>query len=332
MRTIRWAILALTIMFGSILQRAPAHANSAPLSTLHIRGNQIVDSANTIRQFQGATFSGLEYRCTLGGRYSVADFAAMKTWDMNVVKIPVNPHFYATVGAQSCNGTQAAQWAYRRAVQTAVANAERQGLYVILTILDYNLATHGGNPAPDSATDATLAALGHISCSDGRILLETFSEPHNISNATWLAGVQAQIDMINRVAPHTIVLIDGNDWSGVPGLAYSAGYRPHGANLAYAAHVYDQNTNATDANWPATFGTLALTYPLIATEFGDTSHACDPAWLNRLMPYLMAHTAGMLAWAWDAGSSCQRPDLLSTWSGSASAYGAPIRAFYTRNG
>lgn len=308
---------------------AQARAVTAPAG-LHISGNHFVAANQMVVHLQGATLSGLEYRCSLGGRYTPADFAAMRVWRMNVVKIPVNPHYYASLGSQSCDGTQNAQWAYHRAVQAAVTNAESQGLYVILVILDYNRSIHGGNPTPDHYTEWTLADLGTLYHADGSILLETFSEPHDISNATWRSGVQAQIDTINRVAPQTIILIDGPNWSGVPGLAYTAGFRPHGQNLAYAAHIYDQVSNATPANWPKDFATLALTYPVVATEFGDVSHQCGTAWLNQLMPYLAAHTAGWLFWAWDVGSNCERPDTLDSWAGTPNAYGAAIRAFYLR--
>lgn len=327
-------VLAMAVFMGG----TPAHAFS-------IQGNQILDANGTPIALQGATLSGLEYRCTLGGRYSVADFAAMKTWNMNVAKIPVNPHYYASLTSQSCDGTQATQWAYRRAVQSAVANAESQGLYVILTMLDYNTAIHAGEPAPDQYTNWTLADLAQTYGADHSVLLESFSEPHDISNDCWLkgctvtdnggvtyaaVGIQSEVDTVNRNSPTTILLLDSPNWSGTPGLTYSAGYIPTGNNIAYAAHIYDQVTNATDANWPATFGNLAQVYPVVATEFGDTTHNCDPAWLNRLMPYLAAHTDGMMAWAWDAGTSCSRPDLLSAWNGTPSTYGAPIHTFFTR--
>lgn len=293
---------------------------------LSIVGNGFVDADGIPRQLQGATLSGLEYRCTLGGRYTPADFLAMRDrWNMNVVKIPVNPHFWRG----QCPGGVTSD-SYKAAVSQAVSNARGVGLYVILVMLDYNLSTHSGNPAPDWATFDTARDLASQYGADGRVMLETFSEPHNISNATWLRGVQKQIDVINAAAPQMMILIDGPNWSGVPGLAYAAGYRPHGRNLAYAAHIYDQVSNANPANWPRDFAQLAQTYPLVATEFGDVTHACGATWLNMLMPYMADHLAGWLFWAWDVGTSCTRPDTLVAWDGTPNGYGAAIQAFYLR--
>ncbi|MBF6591969.1 MAG: cellulase family glycosylhydrolase, partial [Ktedonobacterales bacterium] len=306
-------------------QMSQARAYPAP-TQLHIKGNQIVGHDDKVVQLQGATFSGLEYRCSLSGRYAPADFAAMRTWGMNVVKIPVNPIFWK--GGCPANGPNSDS--YHRAVYQAVANAEGQGLYVILVILQYDLAIHGGDPAPDQRAIWTEADLGKRYASDPTVLIETYSEPHAISDAAWLAGIQPQIDTINRLAPRAIILIDGPNWSGTPGVTYAAGYRPTGRNLAYAVHIYNQVSNAIPANWPRDFAQLAQTYPVVATEFGDVTHNCNASWLNQVMPYMAAHLSGWLAWAWDAGTSCQRPDLISAWSGAPSAYGAAIQAFYLR--
>lgn len=303
---------------------------SGQIPPLHIKGNHVVGPNGTAVQLQGATFSGLEYRCSLGGRYTANNFAAFTKWHMNAIKIPVNPHYW--VGDDGC---QAA--AYQQAVIDAIETALAGKFYVLLA--GYAVNHHAsGDPMPDLRTVTTFTALLQRYGADGRVLYEPYTEPHNVTLATWrdgdatqgYVGFQSLFDTLRQVSPTALLFANGPDWGGKPGVIVAGGYGLHCTQCGYSAHIYDQNSAADPANWADNFGTLAQSVPVLAGEFGDTTHHCDPAWLNRLLPYLRTNLDGWFAWAWDVGTSCSRPDLLSSWDGTPSIYGAPIQAFFAQ--
>jgi hypothetical protein len=324
---LRYFAAALLLLIGLVngtMVHHPALAQTGPPSGLHIVGNHFDNAIGQRIELRGAVFSLLEYSCSPRDRYTAADYAAMQTWGMNAVKIPVNPNYW--VGG--CDAS------YHDAVEKAVATAESSGMYVMISMLAYNNGGHGF-PMPTQSTVVTLTDLGTYYANDPDVLFETFCEPHDVSWQVWrdgdpslgYVGMQTLVDTVNAVAPNRIVMANGMPWGGtLYGIAQ--GYALHGKNLGYTVHFYTGADTNDPSNWHNVFGDIGDKIPVVAAEFGDINH-CDGSWLKLAMPYMAQHTTGYFAWAWSTDPNyCGRPSLISSFSGTPSPYGQPIYEFY----
>lgn len=327
-------LLIVLLFFGVWRQTSlPVHPLSPQRAVgIFINGTHVVDQRGNVFHLQGAVWSLMEYSCADRGLFTVAEFATMKaTWHMNTVKLPVNPHFW--VGSQACPA------AYKAEIEQSIANAETAGLDVMLSLYAYNFGG-SGDRMPDWRSVATWADLATHYKGDSRVIYEAFAEPHDVSNAVWrdgapslgYVGMQTLLSDLQADAPGRPVFVNTPNWGGVPGLTVSTGYGLKGSGFGYTAHIYDAATNSNQANWPTSFGNLARSYPVIAAEYGD-QQTCSGAWLKQLLPYLRAHISGWMAWTWDNSvNDCGRPAIITDWAGDASAYGAPIQAYYLSDG
>ncbi|MGH3261032.1 MAG: cellulase family glycosylhydrolase, partial [Trebonia sp.] len=121
---------------------SPSPTSTPPPATsllaLHRSGNQIVDSAGKAVTLRGVDMSGTEFVCAqnwtndpFGGQPedSPATFAAMHSWGINAVRIPLNEDCWLGI-----NGVQIGGGAYQAPVEKLVRDLERSGFYVILDL------------------------------------------------------------------------------------------------------------------------------------------------------------------------------------------------------
>lgn len=320
---------------------------------LATKGTQIVNAATGQPVLLvGSARSSLEYECQGDGHLNVVDFLAMRSWGMNIVRIPLWTKFWLNID-NSCP-------TYRQTVAGAVANAEAAGLYVILTVqwniaCDRPAATFNGGgadyqyPMPDVKTDLPLwTALATEFKSDPHVIFDLYSEPHYINWQTWYFGgpIPASLDggcayqaigmntlaqKVRAIAPNLIV-VSGADWgydlSRVP-----YGYAIKASNVVYGTHPFAYG-DKEPAYWPADFGNTAASYPVIATEFG--SYDCQTSYVGQAIAFFKQYHMSWLAWSWSIvpatvknpcnASLDQGPFLLADWSGAPTTpYGAYIR-------
>lgn len=317
---------------------------------LHIEGNRFVDGQHRPVFLRGVAADSLEYRCTGDGHFTAQDFAAMRAWNTNIVRIPLSAPFWLNANGICPD--------YRQLVLQVVTTAEDAGFYVLLSLFYIAPFPGQGNPAgagypmpDDQQSVAFWQSIAPEFAGDTRVLFEAYSEPHEWDNhddiyfwTIWRdggivhndqsnegriigdyhsVGMQALVDIINQSAPDRIVLVNGMQWGG--DLSYiDKGYALQGRNLAYSLHLYPGPRSQNPQGWPDLFGKLAARTPVLTTEFGQID--CGADFVRQAMPYLRDHTAGMIAWVWDVGT-CQRPALITDWSGMPSDYGRPIHDF-----
>jgi|SRR5579859_1547402 len=322
---------------------APSHTPGVMVS-----GTRIVDTrTGGVITLVGAARSGLEYSCTGDGHFASADFAAMRAWGMNVVRLTLSSELWAN-HAGACPG-------YRALVRAAVANAEAQGLYVILALqwtapFDTSLdRAHGGAqcPMPDNNQDVSfwrdLAALYH---GDQRVLFDLMGEPYGVSFAVWenggsitagcdvigggvtheggvyqAIGMRDLVAVVRAVAPRNVLILSGTNW-GYELSGVASGHAIAGGNLLYGTHPWNYGGKQPQ-DWGASFGALAARYPVIATEFG--SYDCGTSYTAQAIAYFTARHISWLAWSWNLGG-CGQPALISDWSGTPTVpYGAYLK-------
>ncbi|MBA3822778.1 MAG: cellulase family glycosylhydrolase [Ktedonobacterales bacterium] len=317
------------------------------LPGLQVQGTQFVDATGKTVRLIGATRQSLEYLCRGDGHLNPADFAAMRSWGMNVVRLPLSSEFWANAGGDCPD--------YRTTVTQTIYNAESAGLYVIAD-LQWNAPfdtaydrTHGGVqcPLPDNGKDlAFWHDLATIYAHDGAVLFDLFGEPHDISWTSWQHGTtitagcyivnpsgepQEQVSytgvgmrdlmaQVRTIAPNNIIILSGLNWGyDLGGISSTA----NESNVVYGTHPFD-HSDKQPADWSRAFGNVAQGHAVIATEFG--SYDCKTEYIRQAIAYFNAHNMSWLAWAWDAGD-CHGPSLLADWSGTPSQpYGAFVQA------
>ena len=329
----------------------PSAPTSTPTSTslqpaLSIQGTQIMNAHGSVVTLIGTSRSSLEYLCSGDGHFQLADFQAMRSWGMNVVRIPLSSEFWAN-GGNTCPN-------YHLTVATAVANAEAAGLYVILT-LQWNAPlqvpddpTVGGGqyPMPDAQGDVAFwQDLATIYRSDPAVLFDLFGEPHDVSWDVWLnggriatsvfrgnhygsgtgsyqaIGMAGLVAKVRAVAPDTVLVLSGLSW-GYDLTGISQGDAIGAKNIIYSTHPFDYPTKEP-TDWPQDFGDLSGSHAVIAAEFG--AYNCQTGYTSTAIAYFNQHHISWLAWGWDT-ASCSNPSLLADWSGTPnSPYGAYIR-------
>jgi hypothetical protein len=320
-----------------------------PPPPLHMTTNRLADANGNVVQLQGAMFSRMESHCGDSGLFTAANIAVMRdVWNMNCVKIPINPKFWIS-GCPHAPG-DIGSVTYRQQVQNAINTALNQGMYVIVTILDYYLPTGGNWPAPDINTlyclqgANNIPGIAQIYANQQAVIFETFSEPYGITDAVWLnggavswngnnytaIGIQDQVTAINTVAPNAVVLIGCHDDNAYPGYVNGSIW-PTGT-YGWSLHFYNTGDNANSSLWNNTFGYLANNHVVVACEFGDTvSGAGVTTWLNPAMAFMRQHIAGYTAWRWlpEADNLLDPTNATPYATGVASTYGAPIQTYYT---
>jgi Cellulase (glycosyl hydrolase family 5)/Stigma-specific protein, Stig1 len=307
-------------------------ANAAP-GGYYVTGNQIMDcKTGTAHIFRGVARPSFEWD-RAGWNITYEDLSRIAAWKANVVRFSLNQSFWL----DSAKGAL-----YQAYVDRAVKWTLSLGMDVIL---DLHWLTMGQTNISDGSSPTFWTQVAKKYANDGRVMFELFNEPHDISQAQWKSDMTGLYNAVRNPSPDgggakNLVLIGGLDWAynlgsagaGLPGNAIN------GTNIAYTTHPYSFKA-AGPTQWDPAFGTLAATYPIIATEFGNAntqtaggSFPCDPNFYNAMTMYFASHNMGWTAWAWfvDRGVSppantCGFPQLIVGYDGTTNPAGAAIK-------
>jgi endoglucanase len=139
------------------------------------------------------------------------------------------------------------------------------------------------------------------------------------------AGMQSLVTAIRSTGARNVILLGGlryaDDLTGwlrhVP--------RDPDHNLAASWHLYPWNLCNAQSCWNRQVAPVIAKVPVVVDEFGVAS--CSATFINPLMRWLDARSTGYLAWAWNARWPCaggpgKGPSLITSYSGSPTAYGA----------
>jgi endoglucanase len=322
-------------------------------------GNTIYNAQCQPHRFHGIARPALEWSATGDERFAkiAEDFALIRSWRADVVRIPINQSFWLS-------GTRQHDAGYRGRVTQAVTAARKVGLAVII---DLHVSDRG-NPNYDTIPDAQqMPDLRHslpfwrdvaqTFKDDGGVIFELYNEPHEVTWDMWLngglvpagpkypggpwgeayqaVGMQQLYDAVRSMGARNLVILSGTHWGffldGVPT------HRVKGYNIAYGSHPYDWPDKQPDT-WERAFGFLAETDPVIITEFG--AYDCDRlSFYQAAMDYADRKGISWVAWAWwtppPVGPShsaaerseklCRFPALIADWNGTPTQSGSLIR-------
>lgn len=286
------------------------------------------------------------------------EFAQMKSWGANTVRIPVNQTYWI----------EGSKWftpGYRDFVIGTVAKARAAGLNVIfdLHIGDRGESNFDPNMGMPQMPDVNHSLpfwkdVARLYKDDGGVIFEMYNEPHDITPAVWrnggfipagpnydggpmatayqAIGMQQLYDAIRAEGAQNLVIAGGTHWGYfLDGISANplTGY-----NIAYSSHPYNYPDKQPNV-WERDFGFMAARFPLIVTEFG--SYDCNASgYYDQFLNYAEQKKISWIAWAWwtppDVSATysaadreheiCQFPSLIRDWNGTPSATGALIKA------
>jgi endoglucanase len=302
---------------------ATGSGSGNPGGGYYTQGNTIYDSNGVPHQFHGIARPSLEWNAQ-GENLSTADHALIAGWGANVVRLALNQRFWLTNPAYEGTVDDNVQW------------AKMAGMDVILDLHWSDKGDPGTQPGQQRMADANSLTFWQAVAAkykdDHRVLFELYNEPHDVSWDVWrnggpsgdgftVVGMQQLYDAVRATGAQNLVIIGGldhaYDLSGV------ASHRINGTNIIYATHPYNF-PNKQPADWPADWGYLAATDPVMITEFGVISGSCDSTYYSQVIDYAKQQNVSWTAWAWYV-KDCAFPSLITTWNGDPSAAGQVVR-------
>jgi hypothetical protein len=174
------------------------------------------------------------------------------------------------------------------------------------------------------------------------VIFDLFNEPYPDSNrdttAAWqcvrdggtcsgvafqAAGMQTLLNAVRATGAPNVIASPGVQYTNT--LDSWVEYRPSDplGNVVASWHSYNFNLCVSQSCWDAQIAPAASSVPLIAGEIGEND--CASAYITSLMSWLDSHRASYLAWAWDTYDCGGFPSLITSYSGTPTAYGAGYR-------
>src|SRR2546426_5306513 len=329
---------------------APAPAPTTGFSPLHVQGNQLANAAGQSVTRRGVNGMGREYMCPGGsvfdGRVDAASIAAIKSWNTNAVRVPLNEDCWLGINGFPASSSGANYQDAIKAWVTALNNAE---LYVILDL-------HWNAPGTQQSRGQQLMAdLDHAPSfwtsvanafkGNDTVIFELYNEPHlgstGPTTADWtclrdggtcagvtyqVAGMQAMLNAVRATGATNVAAIAGMAWSN--NLTRWMEFKPNDPlnNLVAVWHIYSFQSCDTVPCYGNTISSLMQQVPLIATELGSDS--CDAQFMAEVMNFLDARRGSYLAWTWTArlANACTSIKLIyDYYTGAPTQYGQLYR-------
>lgn len=338
----------VTALVASLLAAAPAGAS------LRVRGNELVDGPGRghVVQLRGINRSGLEYACIQGWGFfdsphpdridDPAMIAAMKSWDINVVRVPLNEDCWLGLRTRPGRGGRP----YRQIVARYVRALNAAHLYVILDlhwVAPGHTRATGQLPMADADhAPAFWRSVAATFKSDHELIFDLYNEPYGIDWSCWrngcrvpatagkpayqAAGMQSLVDAVRSTGATQPLLLGGLAYAGdLSGwLAHAPDDPRH--QLIASEHSYGGLSACAAACQRVILG-VHQRYPVEFGELGETD--CAHGYIDRMMTFADRHGIGYLGWAWDAtdtGWSCRAgPALVTSYDGAPTKFGLGLR-------
>jgi aryl-phospho-beta-D-glucosidase BglC (GH1 family) len=337
--------LALLVATTALLAAATA-APSWAKPWIGVQGNQLVDQSGNPVRLLGVNRSGTEYQCEkdngiFEGPDDAASIAAMKSWQINAVRVPLNESCWLGINgiSPSLRGTS-----YREAIHAYVERLERAGLYVILDLHWASPRTYpsaGIIPMPDAEHSPDLwRSVATEYRNDRSVIFDLYNEPRpGVPWPCWesgceiedhwvgyypAVGMQQLIEVVRSTGALQPVMLGGVDWArNLDG--WLAHLPPDPANAEVASnHTYD--FSICKGRCRATLLQIAQQYPVVTGELGEGD--CMHRYIDGYMRWADLHGISYLGWAWntDNGWTCRSgPSLIKDYSGRPTNFGVGFR-------
>jgi hypothetical protein len=335
---------------GGTTDAGDGGASGPAAAGVHAVGNQLYDGAKAIRLL-GVDESGTQYECSNGagifdpadnsGPNSTVSIAAMVSWGINAVRIPLNEDCWLGLNGVSAaySGTN-----YQNAIRSYVTALLNSNIY---PIVDLHFTEGSGGtlanqqqPMPDAAHGADFwTSVANTFKSQNKVIFDLFNEPYPDSNADatsawqcWAAtttsscpgvaytviGMQGMLNAVRATGATNFVMMGGIEYSN--DLSQWLTYEPTdpAKNVGASWHVYTNSNYISNHTLAADATPVLAKVPIVAGEIGDTNvpPACNGTFITTVMDFLDNPGNGIppqsyLAWSWSTDNS---PKILSSYN------------------
>jgi hypothetical protein len=309
-----------------------------------VDGNLLVDAAGTTVVLHGVDMAETATACAqnwttdpFGGEPedSPATFAAMKSWNINAVRIPLNEDCWLGI-----NGVEIGGAAYQKPVLQLIGDLEAAGFYVIVDLHWSAPGTQRAlsqNPAPDEDhSPAFWQSVADALKGDPDVLFDLYNEPYfywltsgeNQWTCLWkgctlteyvtggkpytvtadwqTAGFDQLTSLIREAGASQVIMAGCVDWANdCSGWSDASG----DPDTVVSWHSYPGESCDTSSCWGSAIAPLAARHPVVVGETGDSS-AGPETYLPTFLPWADAHGLSYLAWTWDSWKNSS--DILTT--------------------
>ncbi len=352
-KPVRLVLIIAVVQLGFVLADSTSASASVAFSgppSVRVVGNHLVDGSGNPIRLIGVDHSGSEYACVTGqgilnppNADSPAMIAAMKSWNINTVRLPLNEDCWLGINGANPSGAP-----YQSAIVSYVNDLNAAGLAVILDLHRNAPGTELSNlgqpmadedHAPAFWTSVASAFKGHQG-----VLFDLYNEPQYLAPTCLVnggctvknkktkiifqvAGYNQLISDVRSTGATNVVMVGGTAFAANPTAFKKAMPTDPLNQLAISVHVYDFNAAKTAASW-AKWVKLGLLnrVPFITGELGEKD--CTSNFINTYMPWADANGVSYLAWTFNAGPSwlCTSPSLITDYTPTANPYGAGYEA------
>lgn len=337
--------LALVLLLAPPRERVGA---APPMTGLQVSGNRILNGAGQPVRLLGVNRSGTEFACVQGwgifdGPVDDAAIAAMLTWGVNTVRVPLNEHCW--LGKPYINASYRGA-AYQAAIAGFVSRLNARGIAVILEL---HWAAPDGLPADQlrpmpnrQNSPAFWSSVANAYKGNGMVVFDLFNEPYPDNNQdsaeAWrcwrdggscsgvgyeAAGMTELLGAVRATGAANVVLLGGVGYSAF--LSRWLTHRPADptGNLGASWHLYNFSQCNQPACWNGQIAPVAAQVPLVAGEIGENS--CAHGFVDPLMDWLDARAASYLGWTWNTWDCGAGPALITSYSGTPTNFGQGIK-------
>jgi len=239
---------------------------------IRVEGNQFVDEQGKPMVFRGVNISDPD-KLARTGKWTKDYFAAAKDFGANTLRVPVHPVAWRERGKD----------AYFQLLDQAVVWANALDLYLIIDWHSIGNLKTGlfQHPMYQTSLSETYEFWRQVARRYKGVstiaVYELFNEPTiysgQLGDVSWDEWREINEAMIRIVFAHdtqVIPMVAGFNWAYDLSEVAEKPIRANG--IAYAAHPYPTKSKKPieekPADWEATWGYVADTYPMIATEIG----------------------------------------------------------------
>jgi endoglucanase len=287
-------------------RRSADAAADKPLTApggFYTKGKYIYDNQGKKHIFRGVNRPGYEDKLDGDFRQHKNEFPEMARWGANVVRIPINQHWWLTdKKGYRAKIAQVINWTLENNM-TAIADLHRS-------------VANGRVVDMHTADEESLLFWKKFAAKykdKGRVLFELYNEPKNVSARTWMkggveggkkyVGMQRLYDAIRALGAHNLIVIGGLNWGydlrGLKTYPLNKG----AYNVVYSSHLYHYGGKRV-SDWPKCWAWILDKHPVILTEFGyakedlqaDGSYSLD--YERAIFKFADENDVSWVAWAW----------------------------------
>jgi hypothetical protein len=355
----RWGAVGPAAAAALTLGVVVAALAGTAAADLRVRGNRLVDGPGRGHavQLRGVSRSGLEYACIEGWGYfdsphpdrvdTPAMIAAMKSWDINVVRVPLNEDCWLGLSTPAGRGGRP----YQKIVQRYVRALGDAGLYVLLDL-------HRAAPRARRAqgllrmADADHApafwrSVARTFKTDHAVIFDLYNEPNHISWGCWehgctipayddgygpvpsyrAVGMQQLVNAVRSTGATQPLMLSGTSYAHDVSQWLSHEPRDPLHALVASNHNYG-GLSPCEAGCQSAILAVHQRVPVELGEMGETD--CAHGYIDSTMAWADAHGIGYVGWAWDAVAphswTCGGgPALITSYDGTPTQYGIGLR-------